>query len=483
MAEQVTPDDQKSTNELSMNETDLLTEIRSKPDDDVLRLMYADFLEERGDERAELIRLQLEMDALEEGDPEREQMASVESDLVRNRRRELLAALKTLGVRDLRFQRGLPEKVLVQGTAFLDRPRTWFRHLPVIRALMWRGLKVTDNTQSLAKLAGFEQLSCLTALDLSGCNTRGTGLRELASAAFIGSLVRLRLGSNHLYGDGMQALCDLRVQRLETLDLSRNELGVSDVRQLVRSEIVTRVQDLSLAGNQLGDDSMLKISNAPELRRLQTLDLSHNQIGVDGVTRWTESSTLDELSELMLSNNPIGPLGINRLATASSTGRLTRLEIGTCELGEDGLTALSSSPYFGRLVTLNLESNGLGRSIETLMHLKSPELTSLNLAGNALRPAGVQRLLKQANWPKLKELNLGENELDGRGLGELLSLPSIRRLRTLDLSRNRLTADATLVVLERLDGASWETVDLRGNPVTAGDLQIPRTKTRVLLDA
>ena len=38
-----------------------LAQIAANPDDDALRLVYADWLEERGDPRCELIRLEAEM--------------------------------------------------------------------------------------------------------------------------------------------------------------------------------------------------------------------------------------------------------------------------------------------------------------------------------------------------------------------------------------------------------------------------------------
>ena len=51
-----------------------LQAIRESPDDDGPRLMYADWLTERGDPRGEFIRLQCELAQLPAGDPRRREL-------------------------------------------------------------------------------------------------------------------------------------------------------------------------------------------------------------------------------------------------------------------------------------------------------------------------------------------------------------------------------------------------------------------------
>jgi uncharacterized protein (TIGR02996 family) len=54
-----------------MTERDFLRAIKARPDDDLLRRVFADWLEENGQpERAELIRLQLDREGLPPGHPD-----------------------------------------------------------------------------------------------------------------------------------------------------------------------------------------------------------------------------------------------------------------------------------------------------------------------------------------------------------------------------------------------------------------------------
>src|SRR5437868_4196470 len=54
-------------------EADFLQAIRDDPDDDAARLVFADWLEERGDPRSAFIRLQCELETMAEDDPGREE--------------------------------------------------------------------------------------------------------------------------------------------------------------------------------------------------------------------------------------------------------------------------------------------------------------------------------------------------------------------------------------------------------------------------
>src|SRR5438093_654057 len=60
-----------------------LAAIRNQPDDDLPRLVYADYLDERGDPRGEFIRLQIERPALPADDSRRYELAAREHELLR----------------------------------------------------------------------------------------------------------------------------------------------------------------------------------------------------------------------------------------------------------------------------------------------------------------------------------------------------------------------------------------------------------------
>src|SRR5437879_10706296 len=65
------------------DQVSLLLAILNSPDDQTLRLVYADWLEEHGDPRAELIRLECQLTAMTEDDPARQHLQARESGLVK----------------------------------------------------------------------------------------------------------------------------------------------------------------------------------------------------------------------------------------------------------------------------------------------------------------------------------------------------------------------------------------------------------------
>jgi uncharacterized protein (TIGR02996 family) len=96
-------------------EASLLAEIRALPDDDVPRLVYADWLEDQGDsDRAEFIRLQVRLARAPEHSPERFELEEQSEDLLAQHQRDWLAHLpKWVRELGLTFRRGMPEEAVV----------------------------------------------------------------------------------------------------------------------------------------------------------------------------------------------------------------------------------------------------------------------------------------------------------------------------------------------------------------------------------
>src|SRR5437764_13946726 len=95
-----------------------LADIIEHPDDDTPRLVYADYLDERGDPRAEFIRVQCQLAKLPEGDARREELEARERALLKAHKKEWLGPLNRLvkdrrGQPGYRFCRGFVEEVTV----------------------------------------------------------------------------------------------------------------------------------------------------------------------------------------------------------------------------------------------------------------------------------------------------------------------------------------------------------------------------------
>jgi uncharacterized protein (TIGR02996 family) len=112
--------------------------LQEEPEDDAVRLVYADFLEEHGDEaataRAELIRVQVELAALAP--------LSRRAAVLTAQQNELLARWERIWLGDWAdvlggwaFRRGFVEAVRADASVFLDNAAAWFAEWPTLAAV------------------------------------------------------------------------------------------------------------------------------------------------------------------------------------------------------------------------------------------------------------------------------------------------------------------------------------------------------------
>src|SRR5687768_5571910 len=112
----------------------LLAAILANPDDDTPRLVYADWLQENGDDtRAEFIRLQCRNAARhpDQLDPADEESEAVLED---EKRRQWLSGLPQFPRAHWHFVRGFPESLEVSADLFLERYES-FARVPFLRAV------------------------------------------------------------------------------------------------------------------------------------------------------------------------------------------------------------------------------------------------------------------------------------------------------------------------------------------------------------
>ena len=93
--------------------------IAAKPYDDEPRLIYADWLEERGESQGEFIRIQCELARLPDGSPLREALEASERELLKVHAEEWLGPFRGLATRWI-FHRGLLQQVSVPPRVYLE---------------------------------------------------------------------------------------------------------------------------------------------------------------------------------------------------------------------------------------------------------------------------------------------------------------------------------------------------------------------------
>jgi uncharacterized protein (TIGR02996 family) len=230
-----------------------LRAIIADPDDDGPRLVYADWLEERGDPQGEFIRVQLALASLPEGDPRRWELEAREGSLLKDHESEWVGPLgRPLAgmLSGWAFRRGFIEELTVEARGLLPHADTVFRLAPI------RHLQVYLARSRISQLANLPQLARLSTLGLDRNSLGDEGVGALASSPHLSQLAHLALRWNHVGDAGVEALA--------------------------ASACLPRLATLTLIGNEIGDRGALALARSASLSRLTALELYHNPLGQRG---------------------------------------------------------------------------------------------------------------------------------------------------------------------------------------------------------
>jgi uncharacterized protein (TIGR02996 family) len=407
-----------------------LRAVCENPEDDDVRLVFADWLDEHGEpERAEFIRLQIEQARLPEWDRRWLECERRCRDLWIHAYRALPKLPTTHLSWDLvAFRRGFPEGIQLMGVAsFLPHAEAVFATGPV------RHLKLDlflDN--DVTPLADSPWLARLRSLDMR-CGRLG----EAQVARLCGSPhgVALRGLAFHtdrpgtpagITGAGVEALLrSPTFARLATLDLGYHNTGIvppfvaalaavpgpvqlttlkfssaefdgGAVAALARSPVVARLTHLELNNNPVRPAGCTALAASPLLSPLRALHLNHTRPGVRGVRALAESAHLTGLRWLTLSHNNLGPAAARLLAASTNVQHLSVLELRDNPLGDEGISALVASPHLRDLAKLDLRRCKVGDAGGRAL-LEWPALANvvdLDLFGNSFGDS-LQSALRQ----------------------------------------------------------------------------------------
>lgn len=235
----------------SPDEAALRQAVLESPEDDGIRLMYADWLEERGDPRGEFIRLQCHLARLPADHEDRETLVDRESALLVDYGFAWRQALPPI-LRCQPFVRGFVETASMTTSDFLVHAEQMFSLAPIrhlhVKYLWYDG-------QDFGKFLASPYLARLRTLDLSGCRATDGDVDMLAD-------------SPHL--------------NLRTLILKENLIGDSGARRLAACSRLATLTTLDVTHNQITVAGALALASSPYLANAR-IDLSNNQFGEQGV--------------------------------------------------------------------------------------------------------------------------------------------------------------------------------------------------------
>jgi uncharacterized protein (TIGR02996 family) len=393
------------------------------PDDDGVRLIYADWLEEQGDPRGEFIRLQVELARAPVDDPRRSEWECRAHQLLEDNEAEWLGSLERW-VRGWRFHRGFVEAVEVEPRRFRAHADALMKAAPIRHlSLVEREAEDDQSDTGESRQAVYAAIAASPAL------------RQVKS---------LNLGWDHVWNDLQLLLASPHLGQLSWLDAGGLGLHDDAIGEFAASTVGQQLMSLGLADSRFGDATLSMLTGSRRFTHLQALDLGGCAIEGPGLRALAKASWLEQVTDLHLANNPLVERDLAVLLACPRLKALTTLDLsshGLARLGTPTLTALARNPALGRLSHLCLDGHVLNP--EALRELVAspalPRLAVLSMNRCGLRAEAPKQLLAglkaraAAGLPGLRALALGDNRFGSGGLRSLIQSPVLADVVALDL--------------------------------------------------
>ena len=329
----------------------LLAEILANPRNKAARLVYADHLLERGDERGELIQLECAGKRLApDGIARRDEL-----------RKRLHAEWKTRGLEItldggfVRCVRGPAAAIVTQHAHLAREPVEDLRISPASDMRPFAALDVLARVKSLAihnglqaaaagHLAVSTKLAQLHKLQLA-IGEGHAPIKQAAWADQLGSLVVYAVGARRPFD-----LADYAFPNVTALELEGCRIGE---HAGALAQQLPRLQSIKLAYNDLGGEGACALAAVP-LARLSNLTIFYDPPTDAGVRALAASSAWPVLRRLALPHGKLEDAAIEALVGGSRCATLVELDLSYNPFGDRGARAIAESPLLRGVRFLSL---------------------------------------------------------------------------------------------------------------------------------
>jgi len=332
---------------MTSDEQAFMTAILAEPDEDTPRLVFADWLDERGTEddkaRAALIRAQCQAEILPKGSKERRKLEKQAKEILKEHEDRWTQKLRdtNLGIRST-FRRGFIDLIEMSATVFTLHAKKLFEIAPTIRSAYF-----PDASNEVGRLAKCEFFARLASVDIHAMCKCGycliqNDLRALFTSKHTTGLTALNIAGDRMDAEGAKRLAkSAALARLTALDVSENPFGSEGMLALAKSKHLAQLKRLNLSRTGLGDAGVLALAAGKHFRALSHLELNANDITAAGVKALIAAPFFTQLTELNLSGNKIGAQGAAALAALPATAKLQSLNVKNCSVTQKGIRTLT----------------------------------------------------------------------------------------------------------------------------------------------
>jgi uncharacterized protein (TIGR02996 family) len=387
--------------------------VAAAPDDDLPRLVYADWLEEHDEPAyAAFVRAQIELAQTSPWDPFAVRLRHRDPDLISG----------------APWWYALPR---VDGYGLEWHPDFSYR-----RGFAW-GLTVRDVATFFAEAARLFDTAPIGQLHLPSATL--DQWKHFAARPWLP-----RVKSIHFYGrntpiEPVRVLCDAPLATgLEEIVFHRagSHAMPELVAGLFKSPAGQRLRSLEF---RVGYESLEELIGAftagPQPPRLRRLAFTTTRFAPEHIEQLTESPVLDTLTELAVTDTRLSAVDLRRLSRCTRLSNLTRLTLSGVQADAPGIASVVDSEHLTRLRMLNLSRNWRGGGVRPqIWSGLSSGLRSLDLGNVRLDDRSLRVLA--GSWDGLVELNLDHNLLTDAGAQLMLDREVPTELVALTLHRN-----------------------------------------------
>ncbi len=418
---------------------DFLKEILAAADDDVPRLVYADWLDEQGDPRGEFIRVECLLAQLPVDD-DRRWALETRGDLLRRQFAKGWAGPLRHLVTDWRFRRGFVEHVTIRADRFLEHAAELFAAAPI------KSVRLLQPETQLSAFAASPWLERIESLDLRHTRLDWHTFEDLAYSPSLIDVKELNLRDTGLCNDeGARLLAECEYLRnLTALDLSQLRLSPYEGGRRLMDQPDRGAHRQweewrrRAPGQPIGAATIASLAQSPNLKNLTSLNFSgHGEGGAEMIAALAESPLLGRLTSLDLSQTATYTWGeeefqvvLDRLFQSHRTGNLRHLRLKRAYL--QGEPFASSEKL--NLESLHLAGTGIANEFSAIAHSQNVNrLVVLDLAGCTMDAKTIQATFTSDQFHHLQELNLNETGVGDEGVTILAESSLLENLRCLKL--------------------------------------------------
>jgi uncharacterized protein (TIGR02996 family) len=335
------------------SEEHFMKAILESPEDDHLRLVYADWLEERGDPRGEFIRVQYALEEVNGDEAQKHQLLFRQQQLLAEHGDRWAKPIAEL-TSDWTFRRGFVEEVSLDAKSIVKGGDAVFQAAPI------RRLKIrAADSHFIPELIECPFLERIAGLDLGGTGIGDLSLQLMVRAPKLRHLRSLILHGNFITLEGARTLAS-RWEHLEELDLSYNDIDDLGLQALCAAPGFKALRSLDVSSCGITDSGIRTLSGSRLLGQLHSFKVNDNSLGNSAMRMLASSPLSVRLHSLQLASTGIDSLGVQALAAAARLKGLRRLSLAYNTLSDGAANALVLSPHLAGLEALNLVGTGIG---------------------------------------------------------------------------------------------------------------------------